>query len=62
MEPDEENVITLQERILVEMCSAVKKINSHILTEEEMTLLDTILSLDADSQKLLYSMWVFVCR
>ena len=56
MEPDEENATNFQERILVEMGNTVRKLYSHILTEDEKTLLDTILSLDADSQKLLYSM------
>ena len=55
MEPDEENATNFQERILVEMCTTVKQ-NAHILSEDELALLDTILSLDADSLKLLYSM------
>ena len=58
MEPDEENATNFQERILVEMCTTVKQNNSHVLSEDELALLDTILSLDADSLKLLYSMWV----
>lgn len=62
MEPDEENATNFQERILVEMCSTVKQIHSHILTKDELALLDTVLSLDAESQKLLYSMWVFLYR
>lgn len=56
MEPDEENATNFQERILVEMCTTVKQNNAHILSEDELVLLDTILSLDADSLKLLYSM------
>ena len=61
MEPDEENATNFQERILVEMCTTVKQNNAHILSEDELALLDTILSLDADSLKLLYSMWGTVC-
>ena len=56
MEPDDENTTYLQERVLVEMCSAVKQTYSCILTKDETALLDTVLSLNADSQKLLYSM------
>lgn len=47
---------SLQDSILVEMSCFVKKFYLHVLSDDEKILLESVLQLEVDSRKLLFSL------
>ena len=55
-EPNDGEYVSIQDSVLCEMIQSVLKWYAHILINTERQILNTILSLDVDSRRLLFSM------
>ena len=55
-ESNEGEYVSIQESVLCEMIQSVLKWYGHVLTNSERQILNTLLSLDADARRLLFSM------
>ena len=55
-ESNEGEFVSIQDSVLCEMIQSVLQWYEHILTNSERQILNTILSLDVDARRLLFSM------
>lgn len=57
---DKEDSSTITDAVFVEQCDYVKQYYDHILTSEEKSLLEQILTMEVSERRLLYAMSFYI--